>query len=577
MKRWITPLATLAGLAVMIACAQAQEAPAPTQGDPHPASSKPAQKPSDAKKPTATTQTKKADKPADQKTDEKADAADDTEQKQLLNSITLSYTSWNSSRNISAINQNGTVTGGFGLSDLSILVPYEKERFYAFDLKGNPGDDFGLRLISQWGVSTSVTTTAHQFSYFDPSFGNLFPSRDKDFTTTIDQQLAPNVGAFAMVDFGNKDSHFPAPLYQPNAITRTIALGSQAQVGTSNLGASVTQSTYTDGSGVQPNSLTDRGEVRYAGNFGPRISAQGSMSLALVRVAGQQDSWITNYAASGIYDINDVSAFGAHVDQMNLDLSSVQNAYVRKKLDSGLTYDTMIGKWSTGFGFSHREEERYRADHSYVDVPEWNDYNFKLNGRVFKSDRLGIKASLEDLTSAPLFQTNDPTLLYWSRKAAVSAKLSGGNDVNTGYLSCNYRYRDNIDRQFHLNWTNIALGGSRVFSPKVLGYAEFASDQYSVGGQNSETTALGNYFPTSETFMFGADYTRNSRENFSFVMTSFYTQDQWGQQIALSYHLDLGKDRNFQITYSPWLQRDRLYDVDTFTAPILQVKIGTRF
>ena len=116
-----------------------------------------------------------------------------------------------------------------------------------------------------------------------------------------------------------------------------------------------------------------------------------------------------------------------------------------------------------------------------------------------------------------------------------------------------------------------------MFSPKLLGYAEFASDQYSVGGQFAETSALDQYFPTSETFMFGADYARNTRENFSFVMTSFYTQDQWGQQIALTYHLDLGKDRNFQITYSPWLQRDRLYDVDTFTAPILQVKIGTRF
>ena len=299
--------------------------------------------------------------------------------------------------------------------------------------------------------------------------------------------------------------------------------------------------------------------------------------MARIQVVGQQDSYVTNYAASGVYDINDVSANGAHVGQTNLDLNSVQNAYVRKKLDSGLTYDTMLGNWSTGVGYSHREEERYRTDHSYVDVPEWNDYTFKLNGRVFKTDRFGLKASIEDLSSAPLFQTDDPTNLYWSRKAEVAAKLSGGNEVNSGYLSCNYRYRDNIDRQFYLNWTNIALGGSRVVSPKLLGYAEFASDQYSVGGQFAETSALDQYFPTSETFMFGADYARNTRENFSFVMTSFYTQDQWGQQIALTYHLDLGKDRNFQITYSPWLQRDRLYDVDTFTAPILQVKIGTRF
>jgi hypothetical protein len=557
----------------MIACAQAQEAPAPAQGDPHPASSKPAQKPSDAKKPAATNQAKKTD----QKADEKADATDDTEQKQLLNSITLSYLSWNSSRNINTINQNGFVNGGFGLADLSLLVPYEKERFYAFDLKGNPGDDFGVRLISQWGVGTSVTTTAHQFSWFDPSYGNQFPSRDKDFTTTVDQQLAPNFGAFATVDFSEKVNQFPAPLYQPDSVTRVVALGTQKQIGNSNIGATVSESSYTDHSGVQPNSQTDRGELRYSQSFGPRLTAQGSLAVSSIQVAGQPTSWITNYKASGVFDINDVSSFGAHYDQMNLDLNSVQNAYVKRKMDSGVTYDTMLGHWSTAIGYDHREEERLRTDQSYVDVPEWNAYNFKLNGRVFKTDRFGLKASLEDLSSAPIFQTDDPALLYWSRKAAVEAKLSGGNEVNSGYLSCNYRYRNNIDRQFNLNWTNVALGGSRVFSPKLLAYAEFASDQYSVGGQSSEATALGNYFPTSETFMFGADYTRNSRENFSFVMTSFYTQDQWGQQIALTYHLDLGKDRNFQITYSPWLQRDRLYDVDTFTAPILQVKIGTRF
>jgi len=574
MKRWMTPLATLAGTAVMLACAHAQEAPAPAQGDnSHPASSKPAQKPSTDKKPAAAAQAKKAD----DKADTKADAADDSEPKPLLNSISLVYTTWNSSGYINAIHQNGSVQGGFGIGNLSLLAPYEKERFYAFDLMGNPGDDFGMRLISQWGVDTTLVTTAHQFSYFDPSFGTLLPSRDKDFSSTIEQQIAPNFGAFGVVDLVQDEHHFPAPLVQPDYVNRTLALGTQKQMGNSTVGATATETSYNDLSQAQPNSLTDRGEVRYSGNFGPRLSAEGLVAVSRIQLQGQPDSWINNYAVSGVYDVSDTSALGAHFDQTNLDLNSVQNAYVRKKLDSGLTYDTRLGTWGLDLGFQHREEERVRSDHSYVDVPEWNDFDAKLNGRIAKSLRLGVKATLEDLTSAPVFDTQDPTLLYWSRKAEVQTKLSGGNEVNTGYLSYNYRYRSNEDREFNLTWTNVALGGSRVFSPKLLGYVEFASDQYTVGGANAVASDLGEYFPSSETFMFGVDYTRNSRENFSFVMTSFYTQDQWGQQIALTYHLDLGKDRNFQITYSPWLQRDRLYDVDTFTAPILQVKVGTRF
>jgi hypothetical protein len=159
----------------------------------------------------------------------------------------------------------------------------------------------------------------------------------------------------------------------------------------------------------------------------------------------------------------------------------------------------------------------------------------------------------------------------------VEAKVNTGNEVASSYLSYTYRYRQNDERGLSINWYNFALGGSYVFSPKLLGYAEFASDQYQAGGPSPEESSLLSYFPSSETYMFGLDYTRNSRENLSLVLTSFYTQDEWGQQVALTYRLDFGKERNFQITYSPWLQRDRLYDVDTFDAPILQVKVGTRF
>ena len=181
------------------------------------------------------------------------------------------------------------------------------------------------------------------------------------------------------------------------------------------------------------------------------------------------------------------------------------------------------------------------------------------------------------MTATPVFFTNDPTLLYWNRKATINTKVSGGNDVTNGYFSYTLRYRRNDERGYSITWNNFAFGGSRIFSPKLLGYAEFASDLYTVGGTSPAAAALGAYFPTSETFLVGLDFTRNERENLSFVISSFYTQDQWGQQIACTYNRDLGKERNLQIIFSPWLQRDRLYNVDTFDAAILAVKVGVRF
>ena len=364
---------------------------------------------------------------------------------------------------------------------------------------------------------------------------------------------------------------------QQNFNNGTLALGTQKQMGGSTLGMTFTENRFSDLTQTQPNSQTDRGELRYLGNWGSRLSTEATLATSIIQQQGLADSFIRDYSVSGVYDVTDGSALGAHWSEQILDLSSVQNAYVRKKLSTGGNLNFQLGQWGAALGFDHREEERVRSDHSYVDVPEWNEWDFKLNGRLAKTYRVSLKSSVVDLTSAPVFLTSDPTLLYWSRQENVEAKVNTGNEVASSYLSYTYRYRQNDERGLSINWYNFALGGSYVFSPKLLGYAEFASDQYQAGGPSPEESSLLSYFPSSETYMFGLDYTRNSRENLSLVLTSFYTQDEWGQQVALTYRLDFGKERNFQITYSPWLQRDRLYDVDTFDAPILQVKVGTRF
>lgn len=576
MKRWMTPLATLAGIAVMLACASAQQAPVPAQGQTDPQSDKQTKKPAADKKKATPAQATKDDSKA-KKDDSKTDASDEPEPKQLYNSLTLGYSTWNSSGNNAEMNQHGFVQGGYGIADLSILVPFEKDRFYSFDLKGNPGQDFGLNTKAQWGGATSLSINGHQFSFFDPSYGTVAPSRQKDWDITLDQQLGQNFAAFANANYANWDHTFPAPITETNFDNKSVAVGVQKEMGAHTVGAVYTETSLTDHSGVQPSTLTDRGQLTYMGSWGPKLSAVGSIGLTRIEQSGMPDNWIRDYALSGIYDVNEESSLGAHVGEQDLDLNGVQNAYVQRKVDSGLTYNTRLGSWGLGLGYGHREEERVRADHSYVDVPEWNNYSLKLNGRLFGSYRIGVNGSIDDLSSAPVFLTDDPTLLYWSRKAKVTTKLNAGSETTSEYLSYSYRYNENSEREFSITQNTVALGGSRVFGPKVLGYAEFASDQYNSGGVNSVASQLGSYFASDETFMFGLDYTRDSREGLSLVMTSFYTEDEWGQQIALTYRLDLGKDRNFLITYSPWLQRDRLYDVDTFTAPILTAKIGFRF
>lgn len=568
MKPFKTPLAILAGLFALAEMAQTNMTQSEIAGGQQPATSSKTSNPE--QKPGAT-ETQKTPPSDEAKKDE------ESEPKKHYNSLAVEYKTWNSTGYLNGIHQNGYVHGGFALSKLSILEPYRHGRYYAFDLIGNPGEDYGTRILGQWGANDTLIATSHQFTFFDPRFGSLEPSQDKEWDATFIHQLAPNFAAYANYRFEQNERHFPAPNVQPNYINRTIVLGSSKQVGDTTLSGTLTETRFSDLSLYQPITLSDRGELLYLGSWGPRLSTQANIGSTRIQQQGRPDSWVRDYGFSGVYDLNGSSAFGGHVGQTVLDLNSVQNAYVRKRLDTGLTYDYRVGTWGLDLGFQHREEERVRADHSYVDVPKWNNYSFKLNGRLPEGYRLGLKGSFDELTSAPVFLTDDPTLLYWEHKATVQAKLSAGSAHESGYLSYTYRGRRNDERGQHINWHNVAMGGSLVFSPKLLGYAEFASDQYHVDGTSATAAQLGTYFPTSETFMLGLDITRNARENLSAVLTSFLTQDQWGQQIALTYHLDLGKERNIQITYSPWLQRDRLYDVDSFDARILSVKVGTRF
>lgn len=571
MKRWMTPLATLAGIAAMVAGAQGQTTPIAAQGEGATTAgtqAKPTkQKPAD-KKTASTDQAKKSDA---------SDSGDDEEPAPHYNSLELAYTTWKASRYANGMRQSGTVNGGFGIGRLHVLNPYTDGLLYDFDLRGTPGLDFAARMTAQVGSQTIVKADASQFSFFDPSVGTVNPSERSQYGASVDEQILPTWGAYAGYRFEQYENNIAPPGPQTDYVNKTFALGTQAQSGVHTLGANYSETRFSDLNETEPITVTDRGEVRYVGDWLPNLTVTGNVAVSLIQQRGRPQSWVRDYNFSGIYDVVEGQTVGAHVNQEVLDLTSVQNAYVKRKLDSGINYEGRLGQWGYAFGYQHREEERVRADHSYTDVPAWNEFNVDLTGRLLKLYRLAVTGSMENLTSAPIFQTDDPTLLYWSRKAEVQAKLSGGSATTAGYLSANYRYRENIDRQYALNWYDLSGGGSHIFSSNLLGYAEVALDQYSTYGSSPEATPLEAYFPSSETFSVGLDYTRNPREDYSLVMTSFYTQDQWGQQIALSYHLDLGQDRYFQFTYSPWLQRDRLYDVDTFTAPVLVVKVGVRF
>lgn len=565
MKRSLKSLATISGMVAMLATAYGQSTPAPPA--PSQTDAKKAQKPADAK----------ADAAQKSKTGTSSDSTDETWERPKYNNLTLDYNTWNSDRNIRTIDQNGLIPTGFGIADLTLFSPWQHQNLTAFELKGTPGDDYGTRLFDQFGPGTDLNMHAHRFSFFDPGVGNTTMSHDREWDAMLERQIKPNWGAFARYEIDQSDHSFAPPLENPDFTNKTFAVGTQGRLANSTIGGTFSETGYTQRDGSQPNTQTDHGDIHYVGEWGPKLTAEGSFSVDRIQQQGRPDDWVHSYSLSGIYAFDEASMIGAHVTQSVLQLTAVQNAYVKERMSSGLNYNVRLGGWAMNVGYQHQEEQRLTMDQSNVDIAKWDDFKFSAYGHITPKYRIVFKGYVDDLTNAPSFMTEDPSDLYWSQRANGQLKIDTGNDVYSAYLSDTYNYRQNGDRELFVTWNNFAVGGSYVFSPKWLGYAEYASDVYQVGGSNGEAGALLGYFPTSNTMMLGLDFTKSPKESLSAVMTSFYTQDEWGQQFAISYRRDLAKDRCFQVAFSPWIQRDRLYNVDSYDAGILVIKAGFRF
>jgi hypothetical protein len=491
------------------------------------------------------------------------------------NEITIGY---NSFRENSSLSYYARPTEGLSLHYLRLFNPGSDAFPYAkLTIRGLPKQDNVVNAYVALNRGHTVLRGSRtQHSYYVLDWRPKDPSEDNESRYTLDHSFTPDFGGFLTYVANERDGRYPAPRDPEHTTTRFVAAGVGGKVAGGNLGVTVSDRRTFDDTGARPETLQRQVNASYSRDFGNDFSLEGTAGYSRIEQAGLDSSGIHTYTLSGAWDLGPATGMQFLIGQQNLDLNTILNAYARKRLVSSARLVHRWPGWSLQFGYKHRETERVRADHSFVDVPKVNEYDARLAGKLGPA-RLTLRGSWEDLRATAVMDTEDSRSLLWDDRATFQAKLDGGTDLFSAYGTYTYRFQQNKERGVDIGWHNIAVGGSYVFTPVLNGYAEFSADDFRVGGNAESGQSLDFYFPSSRTVAMGLNWSKDPSLSASASLNYYESGDVKGTQLTFSVRRRLGPDHDLELVVAPWLRDDKLYDLTGYRATFLLARYTVKF
>jgi hypothetical protein len=453
----------------------------------------------------------------------------------------------------------------------------ESSPFARLIVRGMPGqDNYVEGMVHLNRGRTAVVADRFDYSSYVLDWRPKPESFSKESGITIDHAFAPNVGGFFTYRSTKHAGHYPAPRDPDLTQTQTIAGGLGGNVLGGNLGVTVSdRRTYTD-TGLQPTTLQRRLDASYFREIGDNMSLGGSANFSRIEQAGLSGSDIRSYSLYGTWDIGPATGLQFQVSRQDLDLNTVANAYVRKRLVTNARLVHRTDGWSMQLGYLRKTSERVRTDQSFVDVPTSNLFDFRVAKR-FGSTRFSLKGSWEDVSSDAVMNTDDPRSLYWGDRGTLQAKVEGGSEVFTAYGVYTYRLDQNDARDVEIGWHNVALGGSYAFTPLLNGYAELSFDDFRASGGVETGQTLDFYFPNGRTLALGVDWAQSPTLSASANLNYFESGDIRGSQLTLSARRRISEDSDVELIVAPWRQDDRQFDLTSYYSTFLSARYTMRF
>lgn len=491
------------------------------------------------------------------------------------NEATLGFSLFKRSDNL---NQYARATEGFTLNYLRLLRPAgDNSPYYRFIFRGLPNQDNAIDGYIAFNEGRTVlrgSRTQHDYYVLDwrPRAG----SRDNDTRVVLEHAFNPSLGAFVAYRASGRTGRYAPPRDADRTRTNTVAAGLGGTVLGGNLGVNFADVHTFHDDGNQPQTVQRRIDATYTRDLGSTFSLEGSASLAKIEQTGLLRSGIRTLSLAGAWELSPTTTMQFSLGRQDVELDNVQNAYVRKRLDTSVRLIERWPGWSFQFGFKHKESERVRADHTYVDVPKVDVYDARLAGRLGPA-RLTVRGSWENLTATAGMTTEDSRQLLWDDRATFQAKLDAAGERVSGYGAYTYKFQQNKQRGVEIGWHNLLVGASYIFSPSWNGYAEYAYDAYHVVGSAETGERLGSYFPNSQTASVGLNWSQDPTWSASAGLNFFESREVRGAQVSLSLRKHIGADRDFEFTVAPWLRDDRQFGITGYRATFISARYTLRF
>jgi len=498
------------------------------------------------------------------------------EPKVELSRFTLGYQSVKTNNNQFAFQRYVKVPHGLTVFDAKHIVPLS-EKWPYLSLYFAGGADDKVAELDLGSPAFRFAADYGDFRFYQTPFGPVRESKDTLFRAQADAQIGGHIGAFATVTSMKRDHPAVAP--EPDQVHQsleyTAGIGGNAPGGRFDVAASTRKTSETNG--VYPAAERSTVQGRYSVGIGSKGSLEGVAGTTRINQFGLASSTIQNYTLKGDYDFDDQTTLSARVQQENYSLGPTVNAFTRRRLVSGLNLNTRVGKWNVQAGFSHKEQERWRTDQSYVDVPKWNDYTLKFSTRLSSESRLTVRGRKEQSLSLAQIQKNDPRSLTIDERAMGQIKLDYFKDKFTGYLTYTADYRKNSFRDLQIDTNVVTIGGSYELTEKANVFAEASRDSYRVPANLGQLgDYLGDYYTDSINYALGLDYAPNTRDAYGLYWNYFQGYESLGYQMNLRYRRAYRPGQFIELNYAPWRYSDRVFGVSSYDSQIASIRFSVR-
>jgi hypothetical protein len=515
---------------------------------------------------------------------------EETEAPPKFNRIDVGYSFYRPQGNRHKLNQYARVPNGIFVRDFRFLHPLRGNLPYVdVTARGTIGGDHreSIYAIMDRG-KLMIDLDASDFGYFDTTPVVIPMSRDRETEANITYSVNQNINAFAHFSGRRRSQNYEPPREANIDRTRNVVAGLEGNVLGGQASLVIGDHRYYDRTGLQPDQIRHRLNASYGRDFGSTFSVEGIIGWQQIEQRHRPDSEIRHVGLNGSWLLSDRTSLSFFFNRQDRDLPTVENAYVRQRFEGGLRLHQRLSNGYLQLGYRHREVERLRDDHSFVDVPKFDRFDGRASMRLNDTFRLGFRGSWEHASDNALVVGPDARRLWWDDRLRSQIKLDAGTDTFAGYATYDYRFDQNSPRDLEISAHVLTLGGSWILSEKTSGYLEFVNETFEASGVEDETNyRLDAFFPSSLAWTAGLNWNLPGGSTLGAAYTRFWTRNEnplllrdgnvRASQFTATYSRQISADRAFHLVVAPWSYRDRQETQMGYRSTVVMVSYSTKF